>query len=312
MKILHKISLILIVLCFSLFGKGVQAQEEENKTETLITYRYFVKNNSLQYLFVQTKIKKNRKIEVLRGVTLKLYLNEAIPENLIAKVRTNDKGEARAAIPVELKAVWDSSSTHKFLAVGDAASLGEEKTTELEITKAKIILDTINEEGTRSVTAQVLAFENGEWTPAPHVELKIGVRRLGGDLKIGDEESYTTDSLGQAVGEFQIDSLPADDAKGNIVLVAKTEENETYGDILVEKKVPWGMYFIRGDNFDNRSLWATRNKTPIWLLVMAYSIMVAVWGVIIYLIVQLIRIKRLGRETKKKSGMNTEELTIYN
>ena len=42
-----------------------------------------------------------------------------------------------------------------------------------------------------------MKFENDSWLPVKDVDVKIGVRRLGGDLKIGDEETYTTDSFGQ-------------------------------------------------------------------------------------------------------------------
>jgi hypothetical protein len=139
-----------------------------------------------------------------------------------------------------------------------------------------------------------LSFENGEWVPAADVEVKIGVGRLGGQIKIGEEESYTTDSTGQITAEFKADSLPAIDKKGNISLVAKIEDNEKFGNILLEKTVPWGRYYQRESNFGERSLWATRMHTPIWLLVMAYSIITAVWGVIIYLLFVIVKIKRQG------------------
>jgi len=294
------------ILAFAFIGKTVFAQKE-TKTDILVSYRYFVKNNSLPYLLVQTRIKADNKLQTLPGVVLKLFLDQSIPENLIAKVRTDEKGMAKAALPVSLKEVWDSSATHKFLAVVEATSLEEETTTELEITKAKIVLDTINEEGARKVTAQVLALENGEWIPAKDVEVKIGVRRLGGDIKIGEEESYTTDSLGQLTGEFKIDSLPAEDKKGNIVLVAKTEDNERFGNLSQEKTVPWGAYFERQTNFNQRSLWATRDKAPIWLLLMACSIIAAVWGVIIYLVFQLFKIKKLGNSATATKTHRVEE-----
>ena len=309
MKTLHKIFSFIAILGLLMMGSSIQAQEQP---EVLVNYRYFVKNNSFQYLIVETKIKKEKKLLVVPGVVLKLFLEQPIPENLIAKVRTNEKGQAKAVLPPALKTLWDSSSTHKFLAVVEATSLEEETTTELEITKAKILLDTLNEDGVRSVTVRILGLENGAWTPARDVEVKIGVKRLGGEIRIGDEENYTTDSLGQATGEFKIDSLPADDVKGNIVLTAKTEDDEKYGNILIEKKVPWGTYFFRSNNFNKRSLWATRDKTPIWLLLMAYSIMISVWGVIIYLILQIIKIKKIGKDKTSKTGTSTEELRVYN
>lgn len=294
MKTLHNIKFVLLFAGFLIAASQTNAQDEE-KSEILVTYRYFVKNNSFQYLQVQTKIKTDNRLQAMPGVVLKLFLDGNAPENLIAKVRTNEKGEAKAVLPVSLKAIWDSSSTHKFLAVVEATSAEEETTTELDITKVKIVLDTASQEGTRMVTAQVLSFENGEWAPASDVELKIGVSRLGGDIKIGEEESYITDSLGKAEGEFKIDSLPAVDKKGNIMLIAKIEDNERYGNLSVEKTVPWGVYFLRKDNFNQRSLWGTRDKTPVWLLFMAYSIMATVWGVIFYLVFQLIKIRKIGK-----------------
>ena len=297
---------LVAILAFAFIGKTVFAQKE-TKTDILVSYRYFVKNNSLPYLLLQTRIKADNKLQTLPGVVLKLFVDQSIPENLIAKVRTDEKGMAKAVLPVSLKEVWDSSATHKFLAVVEATSLEEETTTELEITKAKIVLDTISEEGARKVTAQVLALENGEWIPAKDVEVKIGVRRLGGDMKIGEEESYTTDSLGQLTGEFKIDSLPAEDKKGNIVLVAKTEDNERFGNLSQEKTVPWGAYFERQTNFNQRSLWATRDKAPLWLLLMACSIIAAVWSVIIYLVFQLFRIKKLGNSATATKTHRVEE-----
>jgi hypothetical protein len=48
--------------------------------------------------------------------------------------------------------------------------------------------------------------------------------------------------------------------------------------------------------FGQRSLWAARGKAPIWLMVMAYSIIAGVWTVIFYLVFRLVRIKQLGKQ----------------
>ena len=85
------------------------------------------------------------------------------------------------------------------------------------------------------------------------------------------------------------------DSHGNLILVAKTENNETYGNIYAEKNVNWGVAPKIENILDKRSLWATRFKTPFWLLGLAYSIIGAVWGTLIYLIFQLIKIRKLGK-----------------
>jgi len=50
------------------------------------------------------------------------------------------------------------------------------------------------------------------------------------------------------------------------------------------------------DAFNSRTLWGTHFKAPLWLLNMAYSIIIGVWGVIIFLVFQLLKIKKIGRE----------------
>jgi hypothetical protein len=141
----------------------------------------------------------------------------------------------------------------------------------------------------------VSALEGGEWIPAKDVEMKVGVNRLGGILSVGDEETYTTDSTGTVSAEFKKDSLPGDQ-QGNIILVAKVEDNDKYGNLLIEKTVPWGLAITPQKNFfDQRTLWSTRYRTPLWLLFIAYSIVIGVWGTIIYLVAQIVKIGKLGK-----------------
>lgn len=309
MKKLTNIKLSFL-FCLCLAGQLVVAQEE--KPEPSINLRYVSDNNNMQYLEVQAKIKADNKLQPLKDMVFSLYLDSVSAENLIGKVTTNEKGTAKTILPVNLKDKWTASGTHKFIGVSEATKAIEETTTEASITKARITMDTLNEDGVRSVAVKVDAFDNGNWIPAKDVELKIGVRRLGGELKIGDDESYTTDSLGQVTAEFKIDSLPAIDAKGNIVLVAKVDDNENYGSLSIDKTVPWGAYYKRTSNWGQRALWAARFKAPIWLYFIAYSIIAAVWSVIIYLVFQIIKISKLGKEAEagEKEKVKTMETAL--
>lgn len=274
----------------------------------MLSLRHFTENNSLQYLKVQAQLKANDKLQPLKDFAVQLYLDTVSASTIIGKLKTDENGMAQSTIPAGLKNLWASSPGHKFIAVAKASPKDEETITELEVAKSKIQIDTSNEDGTRSVTAKVFSFNNGEWLPVKDVDVKIGVERLGGSLKIGDDESYTTDSLGQASGEFKLDSLPAIDAKGNIVLVAKVEDNDQFGNLLIEKTVPWGKYYHHVNTFGQRSLWAARFRAPLWLLFVAYSIAAGVWTVIIYLIIQIFRIKKLGDRQIAEEKLPTEEL----
>jgi hypothetical protein len=85
------------------------------------------------------------------------------------------------------------------------------------------------------------------------------------------------------------------DIKGNFTLVAQVEDNDLFGNLLAEKSVPWGTALQADSNFFNqRTLWSTRSHAPLWLLFMAYGIIIGVWSTMIYLIFQIVKIKKIG------------------
>ncbi len=294
----NKIIFLVLVFLFTMLNNRVIAQKDSVPAKELVKLRYFNDNNGVQYLILENLLKTGKKIEPLQHKEFQLYLDSNKAENLIAKLTTDKDGKAKSFLPPSLKATWEAGPIHKFIAV--ATGKQEENITEVEITKAKIKIDTASAEGARTITVQVMKYESNAWVPANEVEMKIGIQRLGGILSAGDKETYTTDSSGTVSVELNKDSLPGDQ-KGNYMLAAKVEDNDLFGNLLVEKTVPWGIT-VRSDNsfFDQRALWSTRFRTPFWLLFMAYSIVISVWGTIFYLIMQIYKIKKMGREYERQ------------
>jgi hypothetical protein len=294
MKQLNKSNIgILLILCFFVRGLNISAQDTA-KAEPTVTIRYFVKNNSFPYLVVQSGMKTGKKVKPLPAQKVSIYLDTTKPENLLANTLTDESGKAEATIPPAMKDTWANGSKHNFIAVMNAGSPDNEKTASIEITKAKIIIDTSNSDGVRSINVKVMYQENNNWVPAKDVEMKAGISRNASILSAGDDATYTTDSTGAVSVQLKKDSLPGDE-KGDIVLAAKVEDNDLYGNLLVEKTEPWGVAFTAEKNFfDQRTLWTTRFRTPFWLLFMAYAIVIGVWGTIIFLVLQIVKIKKLG------------------
>jgi ribosomal protein L7Ae-like RNA K-turn-binding protein len=289
-KLFHKSCFFLF---FILIATGIQAQDSVAK-ESVLSIKYFSVDNKIPYLVVQSQSKLGKKYTPVKNVPVQVFIDSDSSEaNLLSKVTTGENGEAKVILPASVKELWGASAQHNFIATAAATKEFEETKTELPVIKSKIIIDTSTDETAKNITVTVTQLKDGEWVPANDVEMKIGIRRFGSILSAGDEETYTTDSTGQAVAEFKKDSLPGDE-KENIMLVAKVEDNELYGNLVVEKSVPWGVYKKFENNFNKRSLWATGFKTPLWLLFMAYSIVAGVWSVILYLVWQIIKIKKLG------------------
>lgn len=269
----------------------------KEKSALNVKLAYNVVDNNFSYLTLAAKTKVDGKLQPVEGLTFKLYLDKDSSGNglgLIGKVKTNEIGKTTASIPPSLQQIWNANPNHTFIAISDATNEYEESNTEITANKAMITIDTSED---KSVVATVSEFVNGAWVPVKDVEMKLGVKRECSDLPIGDEATYTTDSLGKVTGEFKKEGLPGNEL-GAIVLVAKVEDNDTYGNLRVETTVRWGKPFKVEGNFFHRALWATRFHSPIWLVVMAYGIIGGVWGTVIYLILIMIRIKKAGLENQ--------------
>jgi hypothetical protein len=296
MKNVQAIKSKILLTCLILgYCQNVTAQDSTEKPEPAIRIHYYSVNNSVQYLISESVLMTGKKSAPWGNQRVEVYLDSVATENLLVSTVTDAKGKAQVIFPPAFKDKWNNRSMHSFIASVKGKADDPEVSATLDITKAKIRMDTSTSDGVHSINVQVMYMENGEWLPAKDVEMKVGIRRSGSILTAGEEETYTTDSSGSLSVEFKRDSLPGD-SKGNIIIAAHVDENELYGNLVTEKTVPWGKATIAETGFfDQRTLWSTRFHTPPWLLFMAYSIITIVWGTLLYLAWQLYVIKKSGK-----------------
>jgi hypothetical protein len=269
--------------------------QDSTKSPLVVSISYFSIDNKVPYLTVTAKSKVAGKFQPVKGAGIKLYLDKNSAgggKGLIGRVITNEKGKAAINIPPSLAQEWKASVTHTFMAITDKTKQFDETNTEISIAKGRITVDTAED---KNVIVRFSEFKGGNWVAVKGVEIKIGIKRLGADLSIGDEQSYTTDSMGSVKGEFKKTGMPGDE-KGNIILVAKVEDNDQYGNLRIEKTIPWGVKFVANRDFFRRALWASQFHSPVWLVLIAYLILITVWGTLVYLVFLLVKIRTLGRK----------------
>ena len=294
-QINYSIGLIAMALCLIAFL--AQAQDKTEKGTIKIDLTYHQLNNDLPVIKVSAKTRKDKKFQPVDGVEINLFFNTETSQGFMGRVETNSNGAGSLSLPVRFKDQFDSLFSFKFIGTLIQNDSFEDQSTELEITKAKIELTLEDIDSARTIHAKVLAFQDTGWVAQPETEIKLVVRRLMSDLAATEEETFTTDKNGEASAEFSL-SIPGD-AQGNIIIGAKIDDHETYGSLVSTKTAKWGVP-LDPDNsfaktFAKRTLWATRDKTPIWLLVFPNLIIVSVWGIIFYLIYQISRIIKLGK-----------------
>ena len=293
MKSLNKILAGLLSLVLLLPGYNAFSQTAE-KGDVNIAISYFTANNKVPRLLVKVNTKVKGKFINVGGISVKLFLDKDSTGTFIANVVTNEKGVATAYIPTSVKKEWATSVKHTFLATFAGNKKYDAAKGDLTVGRAKILIDAGSD---KTVTASVFEMKDTTWTPVKGVEVVLGVKRLDADLTINETPTFTTDSTGKVSGDFKRDSIPGD-ANGNITLVAKIVDNDQYGNLIIEKTVPWGAKFVPVNTFNKRTLFATRNKAPIWLLFIAYAIAISVWSTLIMLVFNLFRIRKTGRETE--------------
>lgn len=274
--------------------------QDSTLTPLSLNLNYFAQENKTIYLMATAKARIDGRFKPIEGIQISIYLNEGTPDHLIQQVVTDENGLANAYLPIGLKNEWIKQGQQTFLATSEKNNLYESGEAELLITKTKLMLDTV--EGNEERSILVKAYAAGavtegsvEWLPAKELEIKLGVERLGGILKVTEEETYMTDSAGVIIAPFIDTALPGD-AMGTIQLAAKVEEHDDYGTLLVTKAVQWGKpTAIDTGFFDQRTLWSTRFRTPWWLLAIVYSMSLGIWGTLIFVIRSLVKTIKLGK-----------------
>ena len=84
---------------------------------------------------------------------------------------------------------------------------------------------------------------------------------------------------------------------GNIIIVAKIEENDLYGNVEGQSSITWGIpkqYYLA--EMPTRELWTP--IAPLWMIVTLITMLTGVWAHYFYAIIQLVLIRRSSRQKK--------------
>lgn len=151
--------------------------------------------------------------------------------------------------------------------------------------RARLEITPVKEDSLLSI--QVSLVDMGTGTPVPVKDATVGVfvKRQFLPLKVGEG---TTDEAGAATIEFP-NNLPGD-AKGNITVIGRLDENELYGNLEASVVQPWGKPVSDKVQKLPRALWST--SPPIWMLITFIVLMATVWGHYIVIIYELFRLRK--------------------
>jgi hypothetical protein len=154
--------------------------------------------------------------------------------------------------------------------------------------QAKITLSFAEKDSVKQVTAKLT---NGD-TVVKGIDIHFYAKKSFGLLPL-EGDNKTTDENGEAGVDFPTD-LPGD-ASGIVTVIARVEDDDKLGNVEAVKTINWGVPAKVESTEPARALWSSGNNAPWPLTITVTSLVAVVWGIIFYMLYQLIAIKKEGR-----------------
>ena len=151
--------------------------------------------------------------------------------------------------------------------------------------KAKLQITPVKQDSALSVQVKFTELSGSTETPVKDATVGVYVKRLFLPQKIGE---VTTDENGEGVIEFP-NGIPGD-AKGNLTILGRIDENEMYGNLEASSVQQWGVPVSDKSVEQPRALWSSH--PPLWMLITFIVLMVAVWGHYIVIVFELFRLRK--------------------
>ena len=287
---------ILFLVFHNLYSTPLQ--EEEEKARVRIELNYFKLKDDSSYLAVKVLTRIERQYQPVPGVIINLFLNQQTKAGMMGNITTDQEGQGVFILPPKFYQAKDTLTSMAFMARLQNDPNYQDRITSIEIRDAKVTIIPIDSLKQIKVRLTQKDSSNHE-LPIEGADIKCYVQRMFSRLPVGEEYNITDDN-----GEVNIQippDLPGDES-GNLELIVGLEEDDTYGNITAHATLQWGSDVLIGkDTFDERTMWSSREKTPIYLLIWPNLMLLIVWGVIVYLLVQL---RKIYRDTKMVKNLN--------
>ena len=263
---------------------AVVEEEESSMISPSLEFITVQKSNNTIDLKAALKAKVKGTFYVLPLIKISFVQVTDTEEKVLGFVITDRNGKA----VFNLKA--DSLLTNKegkllFKAVYAGNKQMEPVEEEVTIKRARLEIVPVKEDSLYSVTVKLIDIGTGTEIPVPETALGVFVHRSFNPLKLGEG---TTDENGEA--SVQIPTNLPGDAKGNITLMARLDENEIYGNMEATVVQKWGIPVSDVIASQPRALWSSH--PPVWMLVTFILLMAIVWGHYIVIVYQLLRLRK--------------------
>lgn len=285
-KFISSCLVLLLFIPFNLFSQtdSTKVQEEKSLISPTIDFVSVQKSDNSIDLKASIRAKINGTVTRLYGMKIIFSAVTDSTTKELGKVITDRTGTAILNHKTdELAADAEGKFHFKVNFEGNKSANAAEG--EVTVKKARLIVTPVKEDSVLSVKVTLLDLSSGAEKPIPDTDLGVFIKRSFNPLKLGEGK---TDENGEVSVEIPA-GLPGD-AKGNITLLARLDDNEQYGNLEASVIQQWGTPVSDEVKELPRALWSPH--PPLWMLITFIILMAAVWGHYVVIVYELFRLRK--------------------
>ena len=278
-------NLLLLIISFSL-GSFCFAQTAKKSTVRL-SVQYFKIMDGEVFFEIRATSRVNKKNIQLANIDLSIY-NELDDDTvLLDKLTTDHNGTSKITLD-NIDAIQpDSTQVYTIKVTFKGNDSFKKASRSISFKNADINAKLITKDSINYIEATLLDSNTG--SPIENEYLGVQVERLFLPLII--EELNKTDENGTILVPIE-NGIPGVDGIINIEVVLN--DSDDYGTVKSIVSAPIGKPIVDESKFDERTMWSSRDKTPIFLLIFPNLLIFGMWGLIIYLFINLFKIYKLN------------------
>lgn len=288
-----------------LFGLSITvncfAQEFELKNYrtrfNLNTYKQSDNTRLLEVKFVATN-KKNRRDKLpIYEADIDFYnvLNEE--EVKLGTSKTNKQGISLLTIPADQSYLIDEEGFINLRAVFKGMDGMKSKEDEIAVKDISLELYLTEIDKIRTVVFKAYTSDSlKNKIPVEEIDVVFSVGALLSKMTIKEE------TIRHGEYKFEFPNNLHGDKDGNIDVFASILDHDDFGNVVQSKRINWGN-LIKQETKKRNTLWS--EIAPIWMYVVLTILITGVWANYIYSFINLLKIKKEGKELEFKKSKIT-------
>lgn len=271
------------VCCIGL--NKVQAQDVK-KNSVRLKADYIKIMDSISYFKINAFSRINKENVDVANIELTVF-NELADDNIkLGTVTTDMHGNCKYVLQNLNEIKPDSTNTYNFKISFKGNDTFKKASKSVSFKDASIFTEMIVKDSINYITA--ILKETITDSVLSNRLLNVQIQRLFKPLKIG-EEFNSTDENGTIIVPIQ-EGIPGVD--GKLIIEVVLADSDAYGTVKALNKASVGVPIVDESTFDERTMWSARNKTPLFLLIFPNLLIFGIWGLIVYLFVNLFIISK--------------------